>query len=83
MKNFKLLLATAVLFAVGSAFASTNTKAVTGEYYRDASGFHLKGPDGECVDNGPSCSYTIINPSGSLTDPNNFTPVNDPGVWDE
>ncbi|REC79512.1 hypothetical protein DRF60_06730 [Chryseobacterium elymi] len=86
MKNFKLLLGAAVLFAVGSAFTTSN-KAFAGEYVLIAPNtYELKTnrPAGECREM-PSqiCDYTKINPSGSNTDPNNFTPNTRNAQWVE
>lgn len=74
MKNFKLLLATAVLFAVGSAFTASNK--VAGEYILQGSTYVLKSTqNGHCdASQNSICDYTKINPSGSNTNPANFTP---------
>jgi hypothetical protein len=72
MKNFKLLLSTAVLFAVGSAFASTSTK-VEDLWIRNSNGtYQLK--TGHCeVQENSTCSYTINDPEGPLNQDSNFT----------
>ncbi|RLJ75146.1 DUF6520 family protein [Pedobacter alluvionis] len=78
MKNFKLLLATAVLFAVGSAFASS-TKAED-LYVRNSNGtYQLKTGHCEVQDNS-TCSYNIIDPNGPLNQDSNFTEA-EPGVY--
>ncbi|MNL17277.1 hypothetical protein D3C87_1383610 [compost metagenome] len=79
MKNFKLLLGAAVIFAVGSAFTANNNK-VAGEYVLEGNRFVPKG-EGSCIDE-PTiiCDYTKI---GNATTPQypqpelnpaNFTP---------
>ncbi|MBO9676327.1 MAG: hypothetical protein J7577_22995 [Sphingobacteriaceae bacterium] len=81
MKNFKLLLAGAIMIAVGSAFtAAPKESKFAGEYVKINGVYQLKG-DGEChSDLEGTCDYTIIDPNGSLTDDNNFT-RNNPGQW--
>lgn len=84
MKNFKLLLGAAVVFAVGSAFTAVNKAA--GEYVKIGSTYELKSsrPAGECLDNpSATCDYTKINPSGSNTDPSNFMPHTTGAQWVE
>ncbi|QIH34464.1 DUF6520 family protein [Sphingobacterium sp. DR205] len=78
MKNFKLLLATAVVFAVGSAFTANNN--IAGEYVLNGDTWELK-DGGLCRDEaGSICDYTKV---GSATtpehpnqyeNPDNFTP---------
>jgi hypothetical protein len=79
MKNFKLLLGAAIVFAVGSAFTATNNN-VAGEYVLEGNTFVPKG-EGIC-ENEPSiiCDYTK---TGNATtsqypqpelNPANFTP---------
>lgn len=86
MKNFKLLLATAVLFAVGSAFTVSN-KALVGEYILGTDGtFRLKStqPAGHCENAQQEiCDYTKVNLSGNDTDPANFTPNHTDAEWVE
>ncbi|GEN71207.1 DUF6520 family protein [Chryseobacterium lathyri] len=84
MKNFKLLLGAAVLFAVGSAFTSSNKAA--GEYVLISGTYQLKSsrPAGNCESmQSATCDYTKINPSGSNTDPSNFTPHTTNASWVE
>jgi hypothetical protein len=76
MKKFKLLLAIAVLFAVGSAFTTTN-KVLAGEYILVGSIFVLAStlPPGHCqIEPNHICNYTKTNPSGNDTNPANFAP---------
>jgi len=86
MKNFKLLLATAVMFAVGSAFTAAEKNAVAGEYVLIGSTYVLKSSrpaSGHCEDNDQAiCDYTKTNPSGNNTNPANFT-ANSSGIWTE
>lgn len=85
MKNFKLLLATAVVFAVGSAFTASN-KAVEGEYVLIDGTYQLKSsrPTGECQDmTSQICDYTKTNPSGNNQNPANFTPHQTDAAWVE
>lgn len=84
MKNFKLLLGAAVVFAVGSAFTASN-KAVAGEYVYDSenSTFVLKSAlPGHCEDM-PSevCDYTKTNPGGDNQNPANFTENRTNAEW--
>lgn len=79
MKNFKLILGTAIVFAIGSAFTASN-KAVSGEYILNGNTFELS-PEHECeISPGSVCDYTK---TGSATTPQypnqfqnpaNFTP---------
>ncbi|RQO37653.1 hypothetical protein DBR39_12230 [Chryseobacterium sp. KBW03] len=64
MKNFKLLLGAAVVFAVGSAFTASNKAA--GEYVLNGDTWELK--DGGRCESEPSeiCDYTKV---GSATTP--------------
>jgi hypothetical protein len=83
MKNFKLLLATAVLFAVGSAFTASS-KVFAGEYVLQGSTFVLKStlPPGHCEnEQNIICDYTKTNPSGDNTNPANFTPFRTNARW--
>ncbi|MGK6342542.1 DUF6520 family protein [Chryseobacterium sp. DT-3] len=82
MKNFKLLLGAAVIFAVGSAFTASN-KAVAGEYVLQGSTYVLKStlPPGHCEQSQNICDYTKTNPSGNNTDPANFTPNQRNASW--
>lgn len=84
MKNFKLLLATAVVFAVGSAFTAAEKNAVAGEYVLIGSTYVLKSsrPAGRCLPSADTCDYTKINPSGNNTNPANFA-ANASGTWTE
>lgn len=84
MKNFKLLLGAAIVFAVGSAFTASK-KAVAGEYVYDSENsiYVLKSQlPGQCV-NTPSaiCDYTKTNPNGDNHDPANFTPNRTNAAW--
>lgn len=64
MKNFKLLLGSAVLFAVGSAFTASNNAA--GEYVKNGDTWELK-DGGSCISQpGATCDYTKV---GSATTP--------------
>lgn len=76
MKNFKLLLATAVMFAVGSAFTAS-PKDIGDEYVLQGSTYVLRSslPNGFCEDGAGTCSYTKIANSGTNPDQNsaNFT----------
>ncbi|ANF52950.1 hypothetical protein A0O34_21560 [Chryseobacterium glaciei] len=71
MKNFKLLLATAVLFAVGSAFTASS-KTVAGEYVKDGDTWELK--DGGTCELEPSevCDYTKIGSATTEQYPDQF-----------
>jgi hypothetical protein len=72
MKNFKFLLATAFVFAVGSAFTSAKTEAED-LWVRNGDGtYQLKSPDGECIGDQGTCSYHKIDPQGP-NDASNFT----------
>jgi len=84
MKNFKLLLATAVVFAVGSAFTAAEKNAVAGEYVLIDGVYQIKTdrPEGLCVQASETCDYTKINPSGNNTNPANFQPFQ-AGRWEE
>jgi hypothetical protein len=80
MKNFKLLLATAVIFAVGSSFASVKS-AVAGEYVLNGDTWQLKG-NGTCQQIGGICDYTKTGDAvteeypNELQNPANFTANN-------
>lgn len=76
MKNFKLLLATAVVFAVGSAFTAS-PKDIGDEYVLQGGTYQLRSSvPGDCVGASGTCSYTKIANSGSQPDQNpaNFQP---------
>jgi hypothetical protein len=81
MKNFKLLLAAAMMIAVGSSFAASGNNAVAGEYVKNSNGtYELKG-NGLCQDQPTStCDYTIIDPMGPLDEDSNFQP-HAQGLW--
>lgn len=80
MKNFKLLLATAIVFAVGSAFTSVKD-APSGAYVKIGSTYvPVAGRDGQCELGGDFCSYNKIGNAGQGT-PSEFTnPANFQGV---
>lgn len=86
MKNFKLLLATAVLFAVGSAFTASS-KAVAGEYILQGDTWVPIG-DGDCETGSGTCDYlktgsaTTLQYPDQFQNPANFT-ANRPGVYVE
>lgn len=62
MKNFKLLLATAVLFAVGSAFTSMNKHDDRPVYGNSSSGWVLADDNDLCLDpKTPACKALMIN----------------------
>lgn len=85
MKNFKLLLAGAMMIAVGSSFAASGNNAVAGEYVLINGTYHLKSerPEGsDCVQSNEICDYTKINPAGNNTDPANFQ-AHRAGTWTE
>lgn len=83
MKKVTLFFALAAIVGVGSAFATVSKSVDSGEYVKIGSNYVLKSsrPNTEsCHSNGVTCDYTIIDPEGSLTDPDNFEP-NQPGRW--
>ncbi|WP_412468786.1 DUF6520 family protein [Pedobacter sp. KLB.chiD] len=84
MKNFKLLLAGAIIIAVGSSFAASESSAA-GEYVLVDGVYQLKSdrPDtGACEQSNDICDYTKINPNGNNTDSQNFQPYR-AGTWVE
>lgn len=83
MKNFKLLLAGAIIIAVGSSFAASESSAA-GEYVLVDGVYQLASdrPDGVCVQSNEICNYTKINPNGNNTDPANFQ-AHSAGTWTE
>ncbi len=60
MKNFKLLLAAAVVFGAGSAFTTAKEKTAD-QVYVDVNGIRtpIEQANGRCVDEGPYCQYTL------------------------
>lgn len=77
MENFKLILSTAIVFAVGDAFP-TGKQSIQDEYVLIGSTFQLMSslPPGHCqISPGKVCDYIKINPSGNNIDPSNFTPL--------
>ncbi|WP_277015000.1 DUF6520 family protein [Flavobacterium lindanitolerans] len=60
MKNFKLLLAAAVVFGAGSAFTTAKVKTAE-QVYVDVDGIRtpIEQADGKCELGGPYCQYTL------------------------
>ncbi|ASE62014.1 hypothetical protein CEQ15_11200 [Chryseobacterium indologenes] len=71
MKNFKLLLGAAIVFAVGSAFTANNSAVDL--YVKNGNTWELKSPDGECIPQ-PSevCDYTKTGSATTPQYPNQF-----------
>lgn len=70
MKNFKLLLATAVIFAVGSAF-TMSPKDIGDEYVLIDGTYVLRSQHpGTCFGQSGTCSWTKIANNGSNPDQN-------------
>ncbi len=88
MKNFKLLLAGAIMIAVGSSFAAQLDADPSGEYVL-VNGIYVPvaGRTGECVDTGTFCSYNKIGnapgESGEFQNPANFEGVDAGQHWQE
>lgn len=70
MKNFKLLLGAAVMFAVGSAFTASDK--VAGEYVLNGDTWELK--DGGTCEAEPSaiCDYTKVGSATTPQHPNQY-----------
>ncbi|WP_316795527.1 DUF6520 family protein [Pedobacter agri] len=67
MKNFQLLLAGAIMIAVGSSFAAANNDSAADQYHLNGDIWELNSPEADCIQNSNTvCDYLK---TGSATTP--------------